>query len=361
MIIKTDNQYYCDIASAIREKNETNTKYKPSEMAIAIENIESGGIQCTLSISTVPNATVTATLSGTTVSAKANVSGIATLKLPKEGVWTVTATADGNSVSIQVNTAFSITTALTFADPVLANNSWEVISQIAKAGQAKNFWNVGDEKPAIFDIVWYGDLYTVEIPFQIIGFDHDDVANSTSYGRSKAGITLLQKYSGHDSVTWGADSSNWTNSVLREEIAAEFGTIQEVSQFVVPVKKKIAKTAKYGESQTEEITETAFALAADEIFANSTETPKVNEGTQYAYFAAGNSPAKENYFVREYYPGYVIYEDWWTRSIEGSTTSSLAGDDSAYRVAVNDKGAEHTRYADNGTAAQSGVVFAFCL
>ena len=42
MIIKTDDKYYNDIAAAIREKNGTAETYKPSEMALAIANIEGG-------------------------------------------------------------------------------------------------------------------------------------------------------------------------------------------------------------------------------------------------------------------------------------------------------------------------------
>ena len=40
--IITDNQHYIDIAAAIRTKNETETLYKPSEMAPAILAIQGG-------------------------------------------------------------------------------------------------------------------------------------------------------------------------------------------------------------------------------------------------------------------------------------------------------------------------------
>ena len=41
--VLTDSQHYTDIANAIREKNGETTQYKPSEMATAIQAIESGG------------------------------------------------------------------------------------------------------------------------------------------------------------------------------------------------------------------------------------------------------------------------------------------------------------------------------
>ena len=46
-----------------------------------------GGIPCTLTVTTSPNATVTATFEGTTLTATADSSGVATFVLEKEGVF----------------------------------------------------------------------------------------------------------------------------------------------------------------------------------------------------------------------------------------------------------------------------------
>ena len=43
MRVVTDDKHYHDIGEAIREKNGTETQYKPSEMADAVRNIPSGG------------------------------------------------------------------------------------------------------------------------------------------------------------------------------------------------------------------------------------------------------------------------------------------------------------------------------
>lgn len=102
MIIKTDNQNYLDIAAAIREKNETDEVYKPSEMALAIANIESGGIPCTLTVTTAEGALVEATLGSKKVSATAGADGKAILILEKEGLWTVSATLDGETKSTEI-------------------------------------------------------------------------------------------------------------------------------------------------------------------------------------------------------------------------------------------------------------------
>ena len=114
MIIKTDNQNYFDIAAAIREKNETDEVYKPSEMALAIANIESGGIPCTLTVTTAEGALVKATLGSKEVSATAGTDGMAILILEKEGLWTVSATLDGETKSTEILVEHSIEESLTF-------------------------------------------------------------------------------------------------------------------------------------------------------------------------------------------------------------------------------------------------------
>ena len=114
MIIKTDDKNYFDIAAAIREKNETDEVYKPSEMALAIANIGSGGIPCTLTVTTAEGALVEATLGSKKVSATANADGTAILILNKEGLWTVLATLDGETKSTEILVEHSIEESLTF-------------------------------------------------------------------------------------------------------------------------------------------------------------------------------------------------------------------------------------------------------
>jgi hypothetical protein len=146
MIIKTDNQNYFNIANAIREKNKTTETYKPSEMAFAIANIKSDSIPCALTVETAEGAAVIATLDGTTVSATAGADGVATLILEKEGLWTISATYEGETKSTEILIEHNINESLTFADPILENNSWETISKIAKSGKASQIWNIGDTK-----------------------------------------------------------------------------------------------------------------------------------------------------------------------------------------------------------------------
>ena len=131
-----------------------------------------GGIACVVIITTDPSAVVTCSLGNTSISKTANADGKAVFELKKAGVWTVTASLNGETVSKEIDTSFALETELTFADPILENNSWEDISKVAKSGKASQYWNVGDTKKFTFNNAVY--------EAQIIGFDHDDVADEAN-------------------------------------------------------------------------------------------------------------------------------------------------------------------------------------
>lgn len=67
--------------------------------------------------------------------------------------------------------------------PNFATSSWETIAAISAAGNAADAFTVGETRD--IEIVGYnGAKYT--IPFEIVGFNHDDLA-----GGGKAGITIM--------------------------------------------------------------------------------------------------------------------------------------------------------------------------
>lgn len=55
-----------DIANAIRKKGEVTTTYKPREMAVAIDNLQTGGSGCLVKIEQSANQKITATYRGKT-------------------------------------------------------------------------------------------------------------------------------------------------------------------------------------------------------------------------------------------------------------------------------------------------------
>lgn len=187
------------------------------------------------------------------------------------------------------------------ADPVLENNDWATISEIAKAGKAAEFWKVGDTK----QITMSGTTYTA----QIIGFDHDDVTDSAAYGRAKAGITFQFKetnstgYQIHTSVTL---SGGWANSYMRSRLNTMYNKLinSDLKSVIVPVNKPY--NASYNASSVSYISDKLFLLSSYEIL-NIGNTSAARDGSQYAYYAAGN--AKYKYKV-----GTSTKAAYWTRS-----------------------------------------------
>lgn len=311
MIVLSDSQYYSDIANAIRAKNGENTQYKPSEMALAIKSLQGGGINCTLTISTVPNATVTAALGNTTVTAIADVNGTAILELLKEGVWTVTATYEGETVSTQVDTSLALETELTFADPILENNTWEQISKIARSGKASTIWNVGDTKTFTLN----GTTFNA----QIIGFDHNEVADSTTYGRAKSGITFQFKelptttYQIDASTT--ASANKWEDCDMRALLNG-YITNNELNSDLIAVIVPVTISYEPTYSSVSNCVDKLFLLSENEFTGEGTYGAQ-DLGTQYAFWAAGNSRIKSKI-------GTSTAIKHWTRSRKsGSNTSYL--------------------------------------
>ena len=67
-------------------------------------------------------------------------------------------------------------------DPILANNTWEQINEVANEGIAASVWSIGDE----IDIIIEDNTYTTVI----IAFDHMDKSDGTG----KAPITMALKH-----------------------------------------------------------------------------------------------------------------------------------------------------------------------
>lgn len=221
------------------------------------------------------------------------------------------------------------------ADPVLENNDWATISAISKAGLASAYWKVGDCK----NITIGGTIY----PVQIIGFDHDNVTNSASYGRAKAGITF-QMVNCYATVYKMNDSSTniggWKSSVMRTSTMATMKSYlsSDVQSVIEPV-NKVAGVGNGSSSSTETVSDSCFLLAEIEIFGSTTYSVS-GEGTQYAYYKAGNSKVKNK-------SGSAY--DWWERSPRSGYNNRFCF--------VNSGGSAGHYNATNSI----GVAFAFCV
>lgn len=198
-----------------------------------------------------------------------------------------------------------------------ADCTWAEVKEICRSGKASTYWKIGDTKPMIAG-------QTTNL-FRIIGFDHDTVSNTVTYGREKAGITLemidppssLKQFFNSNTNdqywTWnpGATSeTNDTTNYYRNTYLPDFfnNTMPEdLRTAIVPVQKDFLNNSGnivWG-------SDTLFLLSLNEIYGTYTSGVG-SEGTLYEYFAAGNSPI---------FP--ISGEYYWTRSKGGTPSNSM--------------------------------------
>ena len=188
-----------------------------------------------------------------------------------------------------------------------------------------------------------GTSYT----FDVIGFNHDTLTTSTAYGAAtktgKAGITFQM----HDlfATTYQMNSSNtnsggWKSSAMRTSTMATMkGYMPAAWQTAIKPVNKASGTGGGSSSGTETVSDSCFLLAEIEIFGSTTYSVS-GEGTQYAYYKAGNSKVKNK-------GGSAGY--WWERSPYSGTGTGFCN--------VRGNG-----YATNYFADYSyGVAFGFCV
>ena len=281
-----------------------------------------------VNVLTTKGTVVTMTKGSKTLSATAGSDGWATLYPAEFGDWTIKAGSTSKVFNVNAIAVFYVAMAS------LASLGWDVVASCAKKGVAKYLWNIGDKKTLTVDGVTYTAV--------IIGFDHDNVANAGSYGRSKAGITwqLLDCLN----TTYQMNSSNtnnggWTSCAMRTStMATLLGKLPTaLKNNIVPVTK--LTSAGNQSTQINSTTDSLFLLSEIEIF-GATQYSKAGEGVQYEYYAAGNPSVKKVNGSAS---------PWWERSPIGSDTASFCFVDSNGNASYND------------ATYSYGVAFGFCV
>ena len=198
-----------------------------------------------------------------------------------------------------------------------------------------------------------GDQVTLSIngtdyDFDIIGFNHDALTDTAAYGEEtatgKAGITFQM----HDcfATTYKMNSTHtnkggWKSSDMRTSTMATMkGYLPDDWEAIIkPVNKVSGKggtTASW--SGTVTVSDSCFLLAEIEIFGSTTHSVS-GEGTQYAYYKAGNSKIKNRSGSAS---------SWWERSPKSANTGSFG----------------NVRNGDASSLSAhsgSGVAFGFCV
>ena len=276
--------------------------------------------------------TVTMSKGGKTLTATAQSNGYAVLYPTELGDWTIVYVFNG-SQKTRVYTLEVIGIVYIYPFVVgdtLNDTTWDNIAIVSKLGKAQDYWKVGDTKTVAVNGVNY--------QFQIIGFDHDTLTTADG-SRTKAGITfqmvdcLNTTYSMNGSNT---NSGGWNGSTMRTSTMATL-----LNQLPAALKNvnKLSGTGGGSTSGTQTTHDKLFLLSEVEIFGTTTYSVP-GEGTQYAYYKAGNSKVKKVNGSADY---------WWERSPH-------SGDTTAFWY-VNSSGS-----AGNGAASASlGVSFGFCV
>lgn len=279
-------------------------------------------------VTTIPNTEVTASLNGKTVSATSDSSGLAILKIPGYGTWNVSINVYGLSVSKSCTIkAISQYELALLVD--LESASWDDISFISEKGVAASIWNVGDKKTININ----GTNYQA----QIIGFNHD-----TKTEGGTAGITFQLVDCLNEEFSMNVSNTNvggWTKCSMRTYRMANLLT--ELPSALRNVIKAVNKLTSAG-NQSATINTTSdklFLLSEVEIFGSATNS-KSGEGSQYAYYKAGNSKVKK-------FNGSARY--WVERSPSKENNIEFC--------AVSDTGSA----SSTGGSTSTGVAFGFCV
>lgn len=210
-------------------------------------------------------------------------------------------------------------------DPVLANNDWATIAQVAETGNAQNYWNIGDKIN-----IQVGDEL---LEFAIMDFNHDDKSD----GSGKAGITfgmtglMADTHSMNSTdTTIGSFAGSEMYAYLRDTVLPSMP--QEVQDVIKPVNKLTSAGNKSTEIQTDSMPIWLFSAAEVGLSKNWVSS---GEGTAYLYYNSGTRAKGDT---------------WWLRS-------PLLTDDRGFCIVYNLDGSLGTAFA----VWSRGVSFGFCV
>ena len=312
--------------------------------------------------------TVTATKGSITKTATEK-NGTWTFKGLEAGNWTVTAVKGSDSTSSvvtisaeTVTLSFKPTASLTPQSGVTYTNGISGISAEKMSLYAETISNNASITNATSAVyiddganhykVSIGDQVTLALnganyTFDVIGFNHDTLTNASAYGANtatgKAGITFQMHDLFATSYAMNGSYTNvggWKNSKMRTSTMSTMkGYLPTAWQTAIKQVNKASGLGGGSSSGTETVSDSCFLLAEIEIF-GFTESSVSGEGTQYAYYKAGNSKVKRK-------SGSAAY--WWERSPASVNEKSFC--------TVNNSGSVN----ESGAASTQGVAFAFCV
>ena len=299
-----------------------------------------------------------------------NTTGSYTFTVPRTGTWTVKSTNGVDTAQQAVSiTANGQSTSVTLSYKPTASTSQKpsytpgisglTAEKMSLYGEAisRNSAISGTTSTVYIDDganhykISVGDSINIAIngtayAFKVMGFNHDTLTSSTAYGSAtatgKAGMTLQMADCLAGKAQMNSSNTNsggWENCAMRKSNMVTY--LSQLTSAWQNAIKQVNKLSSAG-SQSTTIKTTAdklFLLSEVEIF-GSTSYSVSGEGTQYAYYKAGNSKVKN-------VSGSA--NDWWVRSPSASYATGFCY--------VGSNGG--ARYAN--ASYSSGVAFGFCV
>lgn len=267
---------------------------------------------CTLTVTVDAGSQVQAQNGSTTLTKTSN--GTALFYLPNTGTWTVTASLSGQqaSDSIECSAYQGYNLTLSYISATLGDNDWATIREVSEAGQADNWWDVGDGKQITLNgTVGILDLSALVITAYIVGFNHNASREGDNLTHFKLGkISNAQiafcdsRYNSIGSSTAfrmntsNTNSGGWRASYMRSTILGDGGTpsspaANSLMAALPSDLRAVMRTANKYTYNSDGVTATADYLsimAEYEIFGSITYANSQEQSyqAQYAYYQAGN-------------------------------------------------------------------------
>ena len=250
-------------------------------------------------------------------------------------------------------------------DPILANNTWEQINEVANEGIAASVWEIGDE----IDITALNETLTMVI----LDFDHDTLSDGSGTAAITFGMKNLMK---DEQIVFYYKGIIGANYQIRYDSSPYYGFINsqilpslssDIKSILKTVKKKSSMGTWYSTSSGG-----YYTLYSDDKFVNSVQLfafafPEVcdvhttsyndeiweNDGTLYPYFETSQNR------IKQLANGTGNANEWILRTSYHFAQTGLAG--TFYTMQVSKSGSISNYNVDDNIRYYSGICFGFCI
>ena len=178
-----------------------------------------------------------------------------------------------------------------------ADATWEQIIEVCQTGAVPDTWEVGDQKAMTIN----GTDYAIDI----IGKNHDTYSDGS--GTAPLTFQMHDCYGTKYTMSkWSDNTGGWKECDMRNTHLSTILSLMpsEVQAGIKEVNKKSG--AGQGTTTINTTADKLFLLSEIEIFGSVTYSV-AGEGSQYAYYSAGNSKIKnlngsaQNWWLRSWY------------------------------------------------------------